>query len=264
VSARMMRGATAEVAVAASPRVSLLPPEIAVRTASRTAHRRLALALIGVLVITAAGVGITTALAVDSQRSLDTARLATQSLIAQQKKYSEASELQAQVAAVTDARRYGTSTEIDWSAYLAKVSATLPPGSVLLEASVSAAAPWEAGAVAAGPLRGDPAATLQLRVQSSSDADITTWVRSLENLPGYADSSLDSRAIDIDAEDAAAAPTYTANVTLNVTAGARANRFGSLELGSPPDAGTPPDIATAPDAATSPGADAAAVSETGK
>ena len=220
------RGAIQEVAVGASPRVSLLPPELAVRAASRTAHRRLALAVVGVLVVTAAGVGITAALAADAQRGLDTARLDTQSLLAQQAKYSEVSALETKVATVTDARLYGTSTEIDWSAYLAKVSATLPAGSTLLEANVSAAAPWEADVVAAGPLRSNPAATLELRVRSAADADITTWMKSLAELPGYADSSLDSRAIETDAAAAdGAAPTYIANVTLNVNADARANRF---------------------------------------
>jgi hypothetical protein len=222
-----------QVQVAASPRVSLLPPELAVRAASRTAHRRLVFAVVGVILVTAAGVGVSFALTADAQRALDTARLETTSLIAQQKKYTEASDLEAQVASVTQARRYGTSTEIDWAAYLAQVTATLPAGSVLLEASVSAPAPWEAGAVAAGPLRGDPAATLKLRVSSASAADISTWVRSLEALPGYADSSLDDRSFDDDSSAGSsagsslddAAPTYVAGITLNITSAARANRF---------------------------------------
>jgi hypothetical protein len=218
-----------QVQVAASPRVSLLPPELAVRAASRTAHRRLVFAVVGVILVTAAGVGVSFALTADAQRALDTARLETTSLIAQQKKYTEASDLEAQVASVTQARRYGTSTEIDWAAYLAQVTATLPAGSVLLEASVSAPAPWEAGAVAAGPLRGDPAATLKLRVSSASAADISTWVRSLEALPGYADSSLDDRSFDDDSSSGSsvddAAPTYVAGITLNITPAARANRF---------------------------------------
>jgi hypothetical protein len=244
MSARRRRGTTLELAVAASPRVSLLPPELAVRAASRTAHRRLALAVVGVLVVTAAGVGITTALAVDAGRRLDTARLETQSLIAQQTKYSEASDLQAQVAVVRDARLYGTSTEIDWSEYLAEVATKLPAGSVLIESSVSAAAPWETGPVAAGPLRGDPAATLHLRVQSATEADISTFVRALGDLPGYADSSLDSRALDTDSDEGAP-PTYTANITLNVTSGAKANRFVPAESGTPAAPATATDSDTA-------------------
>jgi hypothetical protein len=244
MSARRRHGTTPELAVAAFPRVSLLPPELAVRAASRTAHRRLALAVVGVLVVTAAGVAITTALAVDAGRRLDTARLETQSLIAQQTKYSEASDLLAQVAVVMDARLYGTSTEIDWSEYLAAVATKLPAGSVLIESSVSAAAPWETGLVAAGPLRGDPAATLHLRVQSATEADISTFVRALGDLPGYADSSLDSRALDTDSDTASAdTATYTATITLNVTSGARANRFVSAESGTPAAPATATDTA---------------------
>jgi hypothetical protein len=86
-------------------------------------------------------------------------------------------------------------------------------------------------------------------VQSATEADISTFVRALEGLPGYADSSLDSRAIDTDSADGAA-PTYTANITLNVTAGARSNRFGAADTG------------TAAGSATATDSDAAA--ETGK
>ena len=248
------RGAIHEVAVGASPRVSLLPPELAVRAASRTAHRRLALAVIGVLVVTAAGVGLAAALAADAQRGLDTARLDTQSLLSQQAKYSAVSALQTKVATVTDARLYGTSTEIDWSAYLAKVSATLPAGSTLLEANVSAAAPWEADVVPAGPLRGDPAATLELKVRSAADADITTWVESLTDLPGYADSSLDSRAIETGAAVAEGAPpTYVANVTLNVDAKARANRF-AVDAPGADNSDAPTEPAATETAATEPAA----------
>ncbi|PRY67542.1 type IV pilus assembly protein PilM [Glaciihabitans tibetensis] len=217
--------------VAGQPRVSLLPPEIGLRARARTLNRRFALAAATVLVATVAGVLGAGWFAGQAQNRLDAAQAETTALLDQQKNYAESKNLAALLATLHDARAYGASTEIDWAAYLSLIEATMPAGTSLIEAAASAAAPWEVQRPPAGPLRGDVAGTLTLRTSSSSEGDLTAWVRSLEALPGYADSSLDARSLD----ETGARPGYIAEVTLNVGADARARRFAAAE--TPPQDG---------------------------
>jgi type IV pilus assembly protein PilM len=213
------------------PQVSLLPPDIALRARAQKLNRRFALAAAGVLLLTVGGVLGAHGYAGGQQNQLDTARAETTALLAQQGAYAESKALAELLATLQDARSYGASTEIDWANYLALIEATMPAGTTLIEATVTAASPWEVQPTPAGPLRGDVAGTIHLRTSSSSGSDLTTWVRSLEVLPGYADSSLDSRDFDAVGDggnDSNALP-YTADVTLNVGADARAHRFAAAE-----------------------------------
>jgi Tfp pilus assembly protein PilN len=218
------------IVVGGFPRVSLLPPSVAEEARERRLTRRFVVAVAGVLLIAALGVVATSVLAAQARSGLSVAQHETATLSAEQAKYREADELARLLATLEDARAYATSTEIDWTDYIAKVSATMPAGTRLDEVSVSASAPWETPLAPSGPLRGDVAGTLKLRVSSDTEAELTAWVRSLEALPGYADSSLDDRTADSGSEGAAApvgsAPvTYTASVTLNLGQSARAARF---------------------------------------
>jgi type IV pilus assembly protein PilM len=222
----------------ARPQVSLLPPEIGLRARARRLNQRFALVAAGVLVLTLGGIVGAHWYAGAQQNELDTAHAETRALLEQQKAYSDSKELAALLATLQDARAYGASTEIDWANYLGLIEATMPAGTSLVEATVSAASPWEVQPTPAGPLRGDVAGTIHLRTSSSTEGDLTAWVRSLELLPGYADSSLDSRVQELDSEHDGT-PTYTAEVTLNVGADARARRFAAAE---PPIQNAPVDV----------------------
>lgn len=215
-----------EVEIGGTPRVNLLPTEIVAAGRARTLTRRLVAGLAGLAVVTATSVGVAALSAADANRQLAQATAQTQPLLTQQAAYAEASALENLVATVEQARSFGASAEIDWANYLDLLRATMPTGMVMLDTTVTAAPPWESPATPAGPLRGDPAATLRLHVKSASEADITAWVRSLEQLPGYADSSLDNRTADASTDPAS----YEATVTLNLTVLARSDRFPAAKL----------------------------------
>jgi Tfp pilus assembly protein PilN len=245
------------VVVGGFPRVSLLPPSVVEEARERSVTRRFAFAVVGVLVVAGLGVLATTWLATQARAELAAAQQETATLTAEQARYRESEELAGLLATLEDARAYATSTEIDWTAYIAKVSATMPAGTRLDEVSVSASAPWETPLAPSGPLRGDVAGTLKLRVTSSTEAELTTWVRSLETLPGYADSSLDDRTADTGSESESGTVEYTASVTLNLGESARAARFtpsAPVVAVTPPDAdaASPADAASTSDGASTP------------
>ncbi|MET0990590.1 MAG: hypothetical protein ABWY54_08095, partial [Glaciihabitans sp.] len=202
--------------------VSLLPPAMVDEARQRRVTRRFVLAVAGVLLLAGVGVLGATLRANDARAQLAAAQADTALLTAEQGRYTEAETLSGLLATLADARSYGTSTEIDWTSYVDQLIATMPAGTTLTEVSVSAAAPWETQLAPTGPLRGEVVGTLHLRVRSAAGADLTSWVRGLEALPGYADSSLDDRTAETgDGKPA----TYTASITLNVGAGARSGRF---------------------------------------
>jgi type IV pilus assembly protein PilM len=223
------RGRAESAGEAPRAQVSLLPPEIALRARARKLNQRFALAAAGVLVLTLGGVVGAHWYAGMQQNALDAATAETRVLLEQQKEFRESKDLAELLATLQDARAYGASTEIDWANYLTLIESTMPAGTSLIEATVSAASPWEVQPTPTGPLRGDLAGSIHLRTSSSTESDLTAWVRSLALLPGYADSSLDSRVEERDEERPGAPVEYIAEVTLNVGADARAHRFTAAE-----------------------------------
>lgn len=235
-----MSARTTTVEIGGFPRVSLLPPALIEEARQRSITRRFILAVAGVLLLAGAGVLGTTLYAAHARAQLDAAREQTAVLTAEQKRYAEAEALATLLATLDDARSYAASTEIEWTTYTSQLTATMPPGTSLTEVSVSAPAPWEAQSEPSGPLRGTAAGTLHLRVTSDTGEGLTDWVRGLEAIPGYADSSLDDRTADSHADtatdSAAADPTteYTASITLNLGETARSPRAATATASPAP------------------------------
>lgn len=205
-----------EPVVGGVPRVSLLPPEMATAAKASATGRGLVFLVVLVTAVTGSGIAAATLAAGDAQTLLMNAQTETRTLLKEQGKYSAASDLEELLATVEDAGSFGTSTEIDWSEYIGSLTATMSPGLVMLDATVSAAAPWEAPLLVTGPLRAERVATMLLRVKSLSEAEVSAWVRTLEALPGFADTSIDGWTHDDSG--------YIARVTLNVATGALTDR----------------------------------------
>jgi hypothetical protein len=204
-----------DVIIGASPRAHLLPPELAIAARARVIHRLLLLMVVAVLIVTGAGVVEAYRVAGVAKAALDDERAVTTSLLGQQTKYTSATDLDALVTAVTAATDYGVSTAVDWNAFIDELEDALPKGVNLDSVAPMANAPWEAPLGVTGPLRVDRVATLQLQVSSSKMLPITEWVRAVDTLPGFADSSIDGWRLEQEK--------YITTITLNLGAGALAH-----------------------------------------
>lgn len=200
-----------------APRVSLLPPEAAQREKARGARRLSILLLVLVIVLVGAGYGYAFSLNATAQDSLTQAQAQSVSLVKQKKQYAKATSVASMVSDVTDAKTLGASTEVLWSDLISAVRGSLPDGVLIESATMKARAPWEPEFTPAGPLRQPRVATLTFVISSPTILDATAIVRSLVNVPGFADATPDS-VTEADG-------IYSTTVTLNVNEKALSNRF---------------------------------------
>ena len=104
-----------------------------------------------------------------------------------------------------------------WADLIAAVRSSLPEGVLIQSATMKARAPWEPALEPAGPLRQPRVATVTIVITSPTILDATAIVRSLVNVPGFADATPDS-VTEADG-------LYSTTVTLNVNEKALSNRF---------------------------------------
>lgn len=199
------------------PRVFLLPPEAAAREKARSARRLSVLFLILVIVIVGAGYGYASLTNSNAQAALASSQAETASILNQRKEYAKASSVASLVTGVTAAKTLGASTEVLWAGLIDAVRATLPDGALIQSATMKARAPWEPEFTPAGPLRQPRVATLSLVITSPTILDATAIVRSLVDVPGFADATPDTVT--------ESGGTYSTTVTLNVNEKALSNRF---------------------------------------
>jgi hypothetical protein len=201
------------------PRVFLLPPEFAMAEKARTMRRYSVLALALVVVLVGAGYAYASYRNSFAVQALAATRTQTQSLLLEQKKYSDATSVARLVSGITEAETLGASTEVLWAGLIDTVRSSLPPGTLIDSAVMKGRAPWEAPMAPAGPLRQPRVATLSIVITSPSILDATTIVRSLVKVPGFADATVDSITV--------ADGIYSTTVTLNVNSDALSGRFAA-------------------------------------
>lgn len=218
-----MSGQKDQLVIGGEPRVDLLPPEVTeLRRASAT-RRALGLGIVGVLLLTLAGVGGSTFLAMTASTSLTDAQNQTTNLLSQQAKYIEVRKVQDQVKVIEAAQQVGASTEIDWRDYLVKVQQTLPANVALQTINVDAASPLAAYAQATAPLQGSRIATLSFTAQSPTLPQVPSWLDSLATLPGFVDAVPGSVTLD------AQSNLYTVNIIMHINQDAFTKRFAAKE-----------------------------------
>lgn len=207
--------------IAGEARADLLPPELRQqRNAMRTRHRLWAsTALLVVLMLL--GTGIAAFQAFQGRVGLAVEKQRTSVLLAQQNKYINVRVVQDEIGFLQAARQVGTSTEIDWQAYLNKVQATLPANVELTSVTIEAGSPLASFAQAAIPLQGARIATLSFVATSQTLPEVPAWLDSLTTLPGYTDASPGNVARD------AATGGYTVNITMHISEAAFTNRFAA-------------------------------------
>lgn len=215
-----MSGATKQqsgLVLGGEPRVFLLPPEAALREKARGMRRLSVLLLVLVIVAVGAGYGWAFYRNSAAQDALAAAQAETQSLVAQRQKYAKATTVASLVSGVAESKKLGASTEVLWADLMDAVRSSLPEGVLIESATMKARAPWEPELMPAGPLRQPRVATLSIVITSPTILDATAIVRSLVNVPGFADATPDSVT--------EGSGIYSTTVTLNVNEKALSNRF---------------------------------------
>ncbi|WP_411701121.1 hypothetical protein [Conyzicola sp.] len=143
-------------------------------------------------------------------------------LLDEQKKYSEISTIDAQVATAEEARIIGTSTEIDWENYLGGLQATLPAGSTVQTVTVASATPLTVFSIPGNPLEGERMAEIVFAVTAKALPDVAVWLDNLAEIPGFVDAYPTAIAMS-DAGD------YTLDMTIHIDKDALANRFAPIQ-----------------------------------
>ncbi|GMA91145.1 hypothetical protein [Homoserinibacter gongjuensis] len=222
VSKRDAAAARKSVPLGASPRVSLLPPELGLRNKALGTQRALRLLMFGVVLLTVAAIGGAWYLAFSSQLALSNEQQRTQDLLAEQQQYADVQFAVNMVDVGEAALRVGGSTEIDWQDYLGRVQASLPAGVVLNTFSVDASTVTSQYPQSGIPLQGARIATLQFTATSATLPEIPDWLNRLRDLPGFVDANPGSVSLD----DASG---YVASITMHIDAQAYSNRLTADE-----------------------------------
>ncbi|MEO7349944.1 MAG: hypothetical protein ABIW32_08840 [Terrimesophilobacter sp.] len=201
------------------PRADLLPPEVGLAAKSRVMRRNAAALIILTVLAVIAVYGGVTFLALGAQSQLDAATNRTQQLLAEQGKYSEVKQVTSMLKAAEAARMVGTSTEIDWEAYLTAIQNSLPAGTLVTNVVAETATPITAFAPPSAPLQGDRIGELKFTATSSSLPDVEQWLDALAKLDGYVDASPGSVTLNADAMS------YEVTITMHVNKDALLLRF---------------------------------------
>ncbi len=201
------------------PQANLLPPEVGFAAKSRGMRRNAtAIIILTVLVVIAAYAGVTY-LALGAQNELDAATNRTQELLAEQGKYSEVKQVTTMLQTAEAAQRVGTSTEIDWEAYLTDIQNSLPAGTLVTNVAAETATPITAFIAPSVPLQGDRIGELKFTATSSSLPNVEKWLDALAKLDGYVDASPGSVTLNADGKS------YEVTITMHVNKDALLLRF---------------------------------------
>lgn len=221
---RVARKSDSGLVLGGDPRVELLPPEVALREKARGMRRLSIMVLVLVLLIVGGGYGVALYRNATEQAALSAAQAETAQLAAYAQKYAKVTSINDLIANVNEARTLGASTEVMWARVIDAVQSTLPAGASIESATMKGRAPWEPVLVPAGPLRAPLVATLSIIIASPTILNATTIVRSLVNVPGFADATPDSVTEESNV--------FHTTVTLNIDEKALSGRFAASTKGA--------------------------------
>jgi len=167
------------------PQVNLLPPEVKAARGLRHVKQWLAVALLLVLVLAAAGFGLAVMAQSAADQSLADAQGEAATLRTQEDRYAEVQPIVSGLRRTTEARITVTAPEILWRPYFDAIAAVLPPNTsidtfTMAQGSVAFAAPAAPDALT---LQG--VATLQFTSRAAGLPDSAAWVDALNSIPGF-------------------------------------------------------------------------------
>jgi type II secretory pathway pseudopilin PulG len=207
------------------PRVQLLPQSVRDKEKAAITRRRLAMLVVLAIVLVGGGYGLAWMRNGVAQQQLETARQATEVILAEQAQYSEGTRASALVAGITAARQSVTVNEIAWADVVGQIAALAPQGTTLDAATMVAQAGWEPPLSVEGPLRTPRIALLTLSFGGPSPIDAAALTLQLSQLKGYVDSRFDSSILGDDGR-------YVTVIRIMLDSDAASGRFAATPDGS--------------------------------
>ena len=174
------------------PRAELLPPELEIEKRARGQRRGLVTVFVLVVILVGIAYGAVTITAAAVQLALDSESARSTELLNAQNEYIEVRQLAAQVSSSESARQIGTSTEIDWYSLVAELHKRLPEGTTIIKLSVTSSTPLIPFGATVVPLEQPRVGEILIEYGSSTYGPNGDFLESLEDVPGFADASLES------------------------------------------------------------------------
>lgn len=203
----------------APPRADLLPPELKAIERLRAQRRGLVGVALFAIALVAAGYVYALLNAQSAALNLAAADAQTQLLLDQKNEYVEVRQLADQVETIKFLRRAAVYQEIDWTAYLVTVQASLPAGTKLSSVSAVLTDPSE---IPSSPLLNPSVAQLTFTATTGTLPQVSAWVDSLSLLSGFADATPGEIARNDNGS-------YSVTIIMHITADALAHRFSGDE-----------------------------------
>jgi len=178
-------GKEARLVFGASPRVDLLPPEVADRKRGAAVKRSVVFVVVGALVLCAGAYGFASWQAIDAGLKLSDAQGETARLLTEQNEYAAVRTLTGQLVAVNDARQVGALTEVDWNALYSRILPTLPADMTIDSFSIESSSPVVAISPSTVPGQVPQVANTTFTALTTNLASAQTWIVNLKSLPEY-------------------------------------------------------------------------------
>lgn len=203
------------------PRAHLMPPEVALQKKERGRRRGLVTAVIGVVLLTVAGIVGSTFVAVTAELRLADERRTTEQLLATQLEFAEVTQVRGQLQSIADVRAQLGTVEVLWQDQISPYLAVLSPAEAVESLAFEAEAPAEPAFTLTGPLRSPRVATIRMVIVTAELPAPYAWYRAWEKLETFADASIDSITL-LDRG-------YETTVTINLNELALSQRFSDTE-----------------------------------
>jgi hypothetical protein len=199
-----------------------MPPEVAMQKKERGRRRGLVTAVIGVVLVMAAGIVASTLFATNAAVRLAEERLTTEQLLAQQLEFTEVTQVRGQLQSITDVRSELATVEVLWQDSITPYLAVLTADEVVDSFAFQANSPAEPVLGLNGPLRSPRVATFRMVIITSELPAPNLWYREWEQVDTFADGSIDSITL--------LQSGYETTVTINLNELALSQRFGDGEV----------------------------------
>lgn len=188
----MFRGKEPQLVIGAAPRIDLMPPEVRQRQKDRSARFGMILIVIVAVGVVVVGYGVSLVAVGISQAQLTAEQARTQELLVEQQQYAEVPQINAVLEAGAEGQAVATSSQLDWTATMQAIRATMPAGLTLTEAYATSTSPIAAGPDPVGIGEAPYTAALSLKAVSASLPDTAAWLSRLQTVTGYAGAWLNS------------------------------------------------------------------------
>lgn len=209
--------------VASPPQVNLLPPEIREARGLKAVKRVLALVLVFVVALCAAGFVLAYLDKGTASDDLAEAQAETARLQTEQQQYAEVPRVLGQLDTTKAARQLGMSTEVLWADYYGALAAVLPADVSFDSLAITQATPIAAAAPPSTPLQAPSIGQIAFTARSTTLPNTAQWVDALNSVPGFGDAWVSSASITEDGETQTVY--YNVSATVQVRDTAYALRF---------------------------------------